>query len=301
LTTGLYDQGDPLRAVLTADGRALLAWTTADSLDEGVAQPRLARGSLTEGFGAPIRLGSPVRDANVAVPLFVADGREAVTWADNGGRYGERDGRVHVAVEGAPARRSPPPPRLTLRSARTQRLFAAQPLRVTVGCDRACDVRASAASHDEVAATRLRRGRIDLELSPATLSSRRADERVRVKVRATAPNGRRVASATELVRISRRPPLPVPRPLDVRARHRGGAIVVAWRTATPARRTYFVVQPLNVHRRDLGTLETVKGRGRSRFRVRVTLPRPEGIPRIVVAARSIDGGPHPGPVLVRVR
>ena len=54
-------------------------------------------------------------------------------------------------------------------------------------------------------------------------------------------------------------------------------------------------------RRDLGTLETVKGRGRSRFRVRVTLPRPEGIPRIVVAARSIDGGPHPGPVLVRVR
>ena len=65
------------------------------------------RAALAAGFGAPARLGSPVRDVNGVAPLFLADGRAAVAWTDNASRFGfgiaTDHGRLHLAVESGPA------------------------------------------------------------------------------------------------------------------------------------------------------------------------------------------------------
>jgi hypothetical protein len=116
-------------------------------------------------------------------------------------------------------------------------------------------------------------------------------------VQAGAPNARDAVALSRRVLVVRRPPLPVPRLLDVRAVRRGGSIVVSWRTEFPARRTFIGV--IGQRRRepgpdsitDTGAFDGVRGRGRTRFRLRLRPERPERIRWIGVYAYSFDRTP----------
>jgi hypothetical protein len=293
------DGNGALRAALAPDGRALLAWT---SERHAVMRADVAVGTLAAGFGAPTALGGTLRDVNGVAPLFLTDGRAAVAWTDNATSLGfpAGQGRLHVAVESAPVPARPAPPRVTVTMPRRQRLYDSQPVRARVGCDRACDVRVKLSAEDSegvVEALSLGRGRT------ASVELRQSDDRTetparrrrRVRVRATAPNGRDVTTATRTVVIVRRPPLPVPRLLDVRAVRRGDTIVVRWRTEFPARRTSFgvfgqrgrVLGPDTFE--DFSAFGSARGRGRTQFRVRLRPNRPARIRWVTVFAYSFDG------------
>jgi hypothetical protein len=299
--------GGRLQAAVSADGRALLAWTAVDDLGAPTLTLRVVAGTLADGFGAPARLGSPLRSADAVAPLFLSDGRAALAWTDNATSFepsavGESHGRLHLALESAPTRPSPPPPRIALRAQRSQRLFASSPLRVRVRCDRACDIYATvrgsgsavtaSLSHAGRLALRLQRGdRIRTTRHRQTIQARRG--RLRVIVRAAAPNGHRIATRSRTVRVRARPALPIARPTGVRARRDGDAITVTWRTAGPARRTQFIVEPRHSRHRhpsDTGLLATqfVNGRGRTRFRVRLRPQQPRAIRWVAVTAISPD-------------
>jgi hypothetical protein len=287
-----------LRGALAADGRALLAWA---SERHGAQRANFAAGTLTAGFGDPARLGGPLRDVNGIAPLFLADGRAAVAWTDNSTSFGfpVGQGRLHVAVESAPVPLQSPPPRITIRTPRRQRLYGSQPVRVRVGCDRACDLRVTLSGTADEGVAEARSLALARTISVKLLhlddpSETPARTRRRVRVRATTPNGREVVTATRTVLIVRRPPLPVPRILDLRAVRRGGAIVVRWRTEFAARRTGFAVigRPSRKLSPDTFTdpsaFGSVRGRGRTHFRLRLRPERPERVRWVGVIAFSAD-------------
>lgn len=286
-------QPDRLRAVLGPGGRALLAWTVArDPISP--ARARAAAGTLGGSFDPAQAVSSPLRDAEAPAPLFLPDGRAAVAWLDNASF--PSDGRLHLAVEGAPAPATSAP--VAGLRARRQRLFRSQPLTVTARCDRACDVQAKVrGARFSVSASLLAAGSVELKLPIARPGLRTVD------LRASEPGGRTLARRSVRVRVDRRPPLPLWPPLDVRAERRGDEIVVRWRTAGPARRMIFYVlgQRTRSDQSIVFSATTVRsGRGRERFSVRLRPDRPRRVRWVVVRAGSFDrgGSPH---VLVPVR
>jgi hypothetical protein len=305
-----YDpEAGMLRGALAPDGRALLAWPAARRGFGRTSTSRLAAGTLAGGLAAPVELGSLVRDVEGVAPLFLPDGRAALAWTDNAGHVEASvpsgPGRLHLAVESAPPLPPPPPaPRVTLRAPRTQRLYASQNPRVTATCAQECDLRASIVAPRRSAMTlveTLRAGR------PARLrfATFEPAEALRVVARATAPGGRASTRATVRVRVITRPPLPVPETLDVRVRRRGRTIAVSWRAASPARRTYYLVE--GRRRRggrfdvtDLGTIRVRRGRGRTSFHARLRPRRPARVRWVAVTAYSLDGPPPSDPVIVKV-
>ena len=314
-TAGAPEDGHngALRAAMAPDGRVLLAWRAAR---RSVMTTHVVTGTLAEGLGAPVRLGSPVRDVNGVAPLFLADGRAAVAWTDNASVFGfglpTDSGRVHVAMESVPAVVEPDAPRVRLTGRRTQHLFDSQSMRLGVACDRACDVRAvvSGRRTDTSPLTRSLSGAGAMRLSLSaydTTSRPRPQRRLRVLVRASAPGGHAVTTASLRVLVVRRPPAPVPATLDVRAVRRGRSIVVSWHTASPARRVAYAVigqrrRRLSVESiRDPGLIGYVEGRGRTRFTVRLRPERPSEVHWVAVHAISLDEGRGPPPVLVPVR
>lgn len=288
--------GGALRAALAPDGRALLTWATERN---AVTRAALAAGTLASGFAPPATLSGPLRDVDGVAPLLLEDGRTAVAWTDNETSFGfpVGQGRLHLAVESAPPPPQPVRPRVTIAAARTQRLFDSEPVRLRVHCDRACDVRAALPHSSELFADEahsLRRAGT-LRLAVSRLDRAKADrQRIRIRLRAGAPNGRDVVSLSRRVLIVRRPPLPVPRLLDVRAVRRGGSIVVTWRTEFPARRTFFTV--IGQRTRKLGpdaitdehAFNGVRGRGRTSFRLRLRPRRPAAVRWVGVYAYSSD-------------
>lgn len=269
---------------------------------QGAVTTRLAAGTLGGAFGAPRRLGGPARDINGVAPLFLPDGRAAVAWTDNSGSFiPQRHGRLHVAVEGAPEAAERAAPVLRVRAAATQRLYRSQSVALRASCAQACDLRAWITSRNGSpgAVTRtLRAGRsVSLRLGDGARGNRRA----RVVVTATAPGGRLRSSVSRHVRVIQRPAPPVPVPLDVEARRDGRSVVVTWRTAFPARRCWYSAFAGPTHPlRDPAGVDSVRGRGRTRFRLRV---RPEdGRPLrwVTLLSSGIDGGAAPKPVRVPV-
>ena len=112
---------------------------------------------------------------------------------------------------------------------------------------------------------------------------------MRVTILVTAPGGTRTARTVLAVPVRRRPIPPFQRPLDVRARRTGDAVVVTWRTAGPARRTHF--QAFTRSGRGAGPARTStsavrRGRGRQRFRMRV--PGIRGMRVVVLFAFALD-------------
>jgi hypothetical protein len=297
-----------MRAALAPDGRALVAWPAERSGLGATSSPRLAAGSLDGGFAATVELGSPIRDAEGVAPLFLPDGRAALAWTDNAGQYEANvpsdQGRLHLAVESAAPLPEQPAPRLTLRARPTQRLYRSQAPRVTATCAEACDLQASITAPRESATsivrtlTAGRRARLRFALlEPA--------DSMRIVARATAPGGRAAGRASVRVRVIRRPALPVPATLDVRARRRGRSIFVSWRAAGPARRTSYFVE--GRRRRggrfdiyDRGSFRGVNGRGRTSFTARLRPRRSARVKWVAVTAYSFDG-PRRDPVIVEVR
>lgn len=275
-----------LRAALGPGGQVLLAWT--GGRPGGTSRARAATGALGGPFAAPQTLLSRVRHADAPAPLFLPDGRAAVAWIDNAGR----DGRLHLAVEGAPGPVSQAP-RLRVRGPRTQRLFRADPLHVSIACDRPCDVQAGVRGAQRVSVTLPGGGRRTLALRRIALDEGDLPRagRVHVVVRATEPGGRAVARRSLRVRVVHKPSFPLWTPLDVRARRRGDAIVVRWRTAGPARRLLFSV--IGTRARSQGSFVRgafgyARGRGRMRFAVRLRPDRPRRVRWVVLNVGSLD-------------
>jgi hypothetical protein len=303
ITTGgpPVDYGPSLRAALAPDGRALVAWTSPRR-ETDVA--RVAAGTLSSGFGRPARLGGPVREVDGVAPLFLADGRAALAWIDNAGSgWGGTSGRLHVAVESAPAQAEPAAPHVTILAPR-QRLFPGQPLRAAVHCDRACDLRATLLGRSEDSGPEIRSvprgGTVQLELSGWKGS------RPRVHVRASAPGGRRFVAVSRRVSVVRRPPLPFPQLVDVRAVRRGRAIVVSWGTTLPGRRVFFSVLATRKRGPGLGLFDdlraygTLTGNGRTRFHLRLHPENAQRLRWVRVFAVSFDADKSRA-ALVRVR
>jgi hypothetical protein len=289
-----------LEAALTAEGRVLLAWIAGTGRRPLRARGAYAAlGTLDGGFEPVQSVGAPLRDTADVAPLFLAGDRAAVAWTDNSARL--RDGRLHVAVEASPRPAPRPAPRLTVHRSAPQRLYDSQPLRLDVSCDRACDLRTIVKPGGHLdGVTRLGGGRRSLDLGETALLQPGEARRIRVIVRASAPGGGATVERTRFVRVIRRAPLPVRRPLDVRARRRGGSILVTWRTAAPARRQWFFVSAHEARRPSeefvvIGNNARRRGGGRTSFAVRLRPDRPERLRWVAVVPEGFDAGGVDGP------
>ena len=230
------DEGDPPyegqpwpRATLGADGRALLGWGIQDA---GV------RAATVTAAGQAERqtLATAVRDQGGITPLVLADGRRAVAWTDNAPIFSVPPyaGRVHLALEDAPAPPPVPAPELRVGAPRDRSLRPAQALLLPVRCSAACDVRATLDDDpvDDPGASLASAGTAWLRFRPSStpLAPRRPGT-VRVVVRWSAPGSSVVRSSTERVRLRRLPPPRLPRILALRARRLSGdRVEVRWRT-----------------------------------------------------------------------
>ena len=192
-----------LRAVLAPDGRAVLAWSGAAGrfpLWAGSAHAVL--GNLGGVFEPARRVGGTLRDAHQVVPLFLPDGRAAVAWTDRADRA---DGRLHLAVEGAPALAADPI-RLRVRAPRFQRLGLRESPRVTAVCSGPCDVRAaiSVLYGDAWARSVTNPTGGALRLDLGWVRDIRRPQWVKVSVHAGPPGGRATAFRTVRLRLVRR-------------------------------------------------------------------------------------------------
>ena len=290
------DDSHALEAALSPDGRVALAWIDGAGRAPLLVETAYAVAGRLDGTFEPARtIGTPLRHTVDVAPLVLADGRAAAAWTDNAD--GAVDGRLHIALEGAPPPAAAAAPRLTLRAPRFQRLFENQSPRVFAACDTACDLRAQVSApgghrSEPRARTRLRGGSAQFRVGPIAGPRPGRPRTVRVLVHATAPGARATTVRSVRIRVARRPALPVQRPLGLTARRRGDRIVVRWHTARHARRQFFVVAGQD--RRDRldpalpGSLELVLGRGRTRFVARLRPQRGIRVPLVVVVATSLD-------------
>jgi hypothetical protein len=241
----LDDVGPPpetsqaLRAALGADGRALLVWSTED---RGVGTATVTSSGRTE-IGT---LGSPLREPFGPSPLLLADGARALAWTD-GRSYlssGPLSGRLHLALEGAPALPAPPAPAITAGKPRRSALRPAQPLLLPVRCSAACDLRAWLPGRRDnfITASRSRAGTVVLRFQPLVngIAPARPGP-VRITLQSGAPGAARARQQTVPVRLRRLPSPPLPRINDLRVRRRGDDLVVRWRTDVPMRDGYLFV------------------------------------------------------------
>jgi hypothetical protein len=306
----LDDDNMGVRAAIGPDGRYLVSWGAERPLPLGDRRlaPRMAQGQAGDRPSRPETAGCACRSINGAVALILAGGEPALAYTDNvttifdlGLEFARRAGRLHIAGSG-PLGLSPPAPHLSVRPSRATTLGYGNRLQVRVGCDRACDLRAyvvggrdrargvAIGTLREAGSTRLAiKPVFDDHLAPPSRG------RARVVVHGYAPNGRRFTSRSVPIDLRRKPLRPLPRVLNVRAVRRGGAVVITWQTATPARRVSFRVRG-RLSRRDRFPVveESVEGRGRRRFRLRLPLREVRELGDITVIALSVvrDRPPH---------
>jgi hypothetical protein len=305
------DEGNTrVRAAIGPDGRYLVSWGADRPLPLGDRRlaPRMAQGQAGSRPSRPETAGCVCRSINGAVALTPAGGEPLVAYTDNvttvyelGFELARRAGRLHIAGPGAPGL-SPAPPRLRVPRPRATTLGYGNRLRVRVGCDRACDLRAyvvggrdrargvAVGSLREAGSTRLAiRPDFDEHLAPP------ARGQAQVVVHGFAPNGRRFTTRSVPVDLRRKPLRPLPRVVNVRAVRRGGAVVVTWQTATPARRVSFRVKG-RLSRRDRFPVveESLQGRGRRSFRLRLPLREVRELGDVTAIALSVvrDRPPH---------
>lgn len=235
---------------LGPDGRALLVRPT-DTRDGrfplGLQAVTFTAAAPLDGVLAPTftgieraTFGGAIRDAAGFSPLTLADGRFALAWSDDRGRlvHGSRDGRLHLAIEGAPAPAEPPAPTVEVGRPDKRALRPAQALHLPVRCSAACDVRAVVAGQargTEVNGSLPGAGTLTLRFEPRGngLAPRRG--RLRVTLYASAPGARSVRRQRVSVPLRRLPAPRLPRVLDLRARRSGDDLLVRWRLDGPLR------------------------------------------------------------------
>jgi hypothetical protein len=213
----LDEEGRRLDVGLAADGRFVAAWGRERRLPLGdrPLAAYAAAGRLGGPVGRPAALGCPCRVANGVAALA---GAEGVAFTDNvtaaigihsESELARRDGRLHIVSESGDAA-DPPAPRVAVQAARRRTLRRREPLAVRVRCSSACDLRATVVGE---------RGRVrgtgsgllrEAGLTVIAIRSGfrslapRGSGRVRVVVRACAPNGRRSRVAAARATLRRR-------------------------------------------------------------------------------------------------
>jgi hypothetical protein len=309
--------GGDLAVALTPSGRALMTWVQ-DGEGETAASAHVARGTLTDGFGAPSRVGGACRSATATRPLRFGDGALGVAWADDarvdtrqGGRRQLGGGRVHVARELAPGRppaSAPAAPRMTARLVGPPALHAAEPLHVRVRCEGACDVRAVAVARTVLQPRGFPFGRLGgarqvLDASDALPAGGETTLRLHPEDGSNAA-GARGFPRTPIVMlactpggpVTERVELPAPRALPpvflhiagLAARRRGDVVRVTWRTTRPARHIRFTAYLLLAGGVREPIVAPVAGRGRTRFAATLRVPHGRQATRVAVLMRGAD-------------
>ncbi|WP_037494736.1 hypothetical protein [Solirubrobacter soli] len=299
---GMDDDGGDARAMITADGRGVVTWAGAAQRD-GVwwAPPLVATLPLTGGAPSHAMFGAELREAGATTPLLSADGALGVAWADNNDR--DKDGRLHLALEGVPDGADPAPPALTVIAPKKRVLAADESLRFGVRCSAACDVRAQIGSGvlvpgDGFSLTRAGSATLSLDSTLAPVASLRGGP-VTVRLLYASPGARHATTKNVTYRLRRLPDTPLPKVLGATARRDGDEVVVSWRTDRPAKRSNFAV--FGVKDRD-DTFDVVgygdtRGSGRS-FHVRL---RGAGEARYVHIVTGAEGTRKSHTTTVRVR
>jgi hypothetical protein len=290
---GFADGGPPqegqtrLRAVLDADGRALLAW---DTEGHGTGTATVTSAGRTE-FGL---LGSTLREPAGVTPLLLAGGGRAIAWSDSNGLFSSPPyaGRLHLAIEGAARPPAAAVPRLVVGAPRDATLRPAQSLVLPVTCRAACDIHASIARQAPQPILSLpRAGTALLRFEPAfrALASPSAKP-LQVELRWSAPGAREAKHRTVAVAVRRLPAPPFPRIEHVRVRRKGdGAIDVRWSTDVPVRDAGFYVIGSRTRSQQAPPLSFrgVSGRGRRSFHL--TVAKAAGVRYVRVSAFQTVG------------
>ncbi|HEV3377947.1 MAG TPA: hypothetical protein VG126_11780 [Thermoleophilaceae bacterium] len=274
-----------LRVAMGADGRYLASWPREREtmLGDRLLEARIVHGQAGERPSRPEPAGCPCRPVEGSVPLEMPGGTPALTYTDNATRmltFGFElptgFGRLHVATPGDPEAGAPPP-RVTLRRPQAARLGYEQRLRVRVGCDGPCDLRAYVVGGERRArglgtATLRRAGSTLVAIRPQFqqhLAPPRGG-RARVVVHGWAPNGRHSARRSVAVELTRKRLRPLPRLLNVRAMRQGRTVLVTWETDRPAQGFHFDATGQLSRRGERPLLiRTVSGDERRRYRVRL--------------------------------
>ncbi|MDA0161423.1 hypothetical protein OM076_14190 [Solirubrobacter ginsenosidimutans] len=280
-SAGPDDQGGLPRALITPDGRALVTAAGVAKRD-GIwgAGPQWATVPLSGGAVETQVLGAGLRDAGAIAPLVTADGTAGIAWADN--NDDERDGRLHLALEGSPDGTDPPPPSVRVLGPTRRVLAADADLPLTIRCSAACDVRVQLgkgplAPGETVSLTRAGDKRIRLFgfYTPlATLTGGPVD----LSLNYGAPGTRRATAKTVTLHLRRLPDAPVPRALGVIARREGQKIVVTWRSDRGAKPSNFLVYGTPTRKDPTDPLVSVLADGNAtgsgrQFSIRLSDPR----------------------------
>ena len=269
------DEGGVPRAAILPDGRALVTWAGAAQYgDLWWTSPLSVTLPLAGGPAVGQTFGADLRPAGTVTPVVQADGGAAIVWVDNDAEH-QRDGRLHLALEGAADAAEPAPPELRVSAPKRRVLKADEDLRFRVRCSSACDVRAQLgtgvlAPDDERTLTRAGETELRLRQLVAPLASLRGGP-VTIRLRYGAPGTRHATGRSVTFRLRRLPDAPRPRVLDAAARRVGDEVVVTWRSDRDARASNFFAYGTANRSTDSGELYgngDVTGRGR-RFRIRL--------------------------------
>ena len=243
-SAGPDDQGGLPRALITPDGRALVSVAGLDKRD-GMwgAGPQWATVPLSGGPVQTQILGAELRDVGAIAPLVTADGTAGMVWADN--NDDERDGRLHLALEGAPDGADPAPPDVRVLGSTRRVLAADADLPLTIRCSAACDVRVQLgkgllAPADIVSLTHAGEKKVRLFGFYAPLATLKGGP-AELYLRYGAPGTRRATAKTVTLQLRRLPDTPLPRVLGAVARREGEKIVVTWRSDRRAKPSNFTV------------------------------------------------------------
>ena len=299
---GMDDDGGDARAMISADGRGVVTWAGTAKRDGFWYSPsRLATLPLAGGAPSDAPFGAELREAGSTTPLTSADGRLGIAWADNNDR--EKDGRLHLALEGVPDGADPAPPQLTVIAPKRRVLASDEPLRFGVRCSAACDVRVQIGSGvlapgDTVSLTRAGRRQVSLDPSLAPLATLRGGP-VTLRLLYAAPGARHTISKNVTYRLRRLPDPPLPKVLDAGARRDGKEIVVTWRTDRPAKGSNFGVYGLKDREDTLDMVGYAEAAGSGRqFRARL---RDNGRARYVNIVAGAKGTRKTHTTTIRVR
>jgi hypothetical protein len=277
--------GTALQVVLGAGGCYLVSWARRRETPLGypMLEARAVHGRAGESPSRPEAAGCPCRPIDGVMPLALAGGEPVLAYTDNltrllvfGLELPRASGRLHVAVPGRPAR-GPAPPRLKVRPPGRKALGYGERVRVRVGCDRACDIRAYVVSGEGRArglATATLRGAgvtrltirppMDQHLVPPS------GGRARLVVHGYAANGRRPTRHSVRLELSRKRVRPLPRLLNVRAVRQGRSVLVTWQTDIPAPHVIFDASaPLSRRGENRFVSAEMDGGSRRRYRLRL--------------------------------
>ena len=308
----LDQAGLGLRAAVSATGRVLLAWSAPRTLPDAPIAAVVATGTLDGAFGPPATLGSPARSVAGLAALVLPGGEPAVAWADNisyriGFGAGKLEppiggGRIHLARADAAAGPPAPPPAARLSAARLQRLYPDEPIRVSVRCAAACDVRAFI-PHDGATtaggAASLPGGRTRVVLLARELVRRSAPTASRARDRAGSCLGAREHGDAHAAAARASGPAAAASGPAAAGRARGPPRALDRRdVANRVPRSPGQLQRRAPARPDEEP-GSVLGRGRTRFKLTLRPSRPGTVRRLVIEGTDFEGE-HSRKVTVRV-